>query len=175
MITAPLLRTHPSFRKAMADAEAMAPGTTSGRQRRGSQYSNYETNQNLNGPTPVRATLPKSLGEVLMHPQQRHRFRTYLKEMHADESLLFYESVELYTKIDDPKWSKTAASDIIKKFIHPGGVYEINIPSEIREQLLAAKKFNKQTFDEAKGEVYRLLKANFFATFVAKEFLSAGE
>jgi len=53
-----------------------------------------------------------------------------LKEKHAVESLLFYESVELYAKIDDPKWAKvracvgveltrvaqTAALDIVAKF-----------------------------------------------------------
>ena len=47
--------------------------------------------------------------------------------------------------------------------VHPEGAYEINIPSKIREQLLSCKKWDRTSFDEAKGETYKLLK-RFVAT-----------
>jgi len=142
------------------------------RPRRGSAYDAYDPQARLNGPTPQRIPMPKSLGEVLQNPIQRHKFREYLKEMHAVESLLFYESVELYAKIEDPKWSKTAALDIVKKFISPNGAYEINISSATREALMTNKKWARNAFDEAKAEAYLLLKMNFFAAFLAREYLS---
>jgi len=66
--------------------------------------------------------MPKSLGDVLSNPALRNKFRIFLKEKHAVESLLFYESAELYAKIDDAKWAKSAAIDIVSKFVSPDGI-----------------------------------------------------
>jgi len=135
--------------------------------------------------------MPKSLGDVLSNPTLRSKFRNFLKEKHAVESLLFYESAELYAKIDDAKWAKSAAMDIVSKFVSPDGFCaspihrfcranplscatedEINIPSAVREALLATKKWDKTSFDDAKAEAYKLLKANFFAAFIAREYFN---
>jgi len=38
--------------------------------------------------------------------------------------------------------------------------------------LLATKKWDKTSFDDAKAEAYKLLKANFFAAFIAREYFN---
>jgi hypothetical protein len=145
-----------------------------GRERAGSHYLSYDLSAQPLSPFPApKQSMPKNLGEVLGSPFLRHKFRQFLKDALAVESLLFYESAELFAKIDDPKWAKTAAADIVSKFIAPGGMYEINISADARDALVARKTYPGDCFDDAKAEVYRLLKENFFASFVAREFLMA--
>ena len=115
--------------------------------------------------------IPKSLGEVLTSSELRYKFRVFLKERHSAESLMFYESIELFEKIQDPKWQKRAGEGLISKFVMEEAELAANISSHCRTKLLRVTKWELHTFDEAKSEMYDLLKSNFFAPFIAREYL----
>lgn len=119
--------------------------------------------------------IPKSMGDVLKNADLRFKFRVYLKARHAEENLLFYESVELFQKVGDvggqDKWRHRAAEGLMAKFVLENSVYEINVSAPTRLKLLRTTKWEKTSFDTAKSETYDLLKENYFTSFVAKEFL----
>ena len=119
--------------------------------------------------------VPKSLGDILKSQVLRNKFRQFLKERHANESLLFYESVELYEAIPagpgGDKWRARAAEGIISKFVDSSAVYEINLSAPVRMRLMATTRWTPEAFRDARAEIYELLRANFLHTFLAKEFL----
>ena len=45
--------------------------------------------------------LPETLHDVLDNPDQRTEFMAFLKARLANESLLFYESIEMYEQLDN--------------------------------------------------------------------------
>lgn len=144
------------------------------RTRRGSKYEDHSIPiESRTVANPAAPCMPKSLGEILANPSLRYKFRQFLKERQAVESLMFYESIELYEKIDDVKWRKRAAEGLMAKFVMSDAEFEVNISGACRERLLRTTKWDKECFGEVKYELYDLLKMNFFAAFIAKEFLMA--
>jgi len=115
--------------------------------------------------------VPSSLSEVLRSATLRHHFRQFLRERHASESLLFYESIEMYQNIHNEKWRTRAGEGLVAKFIVDEAAMQVNLGSVARNKLMKCVRFDDNTFDEAKAEAYDLLKMNFFAPFVAREFL----
>jgi len=114
--------------------------------------------------------VPTELRQVLNSPRLRYLFRAYLRSLYASESLLFYETVELYQTIDKETWRKRAAEGMIKKFVNPSSQYAVNISSKIREKLLNLRHFDRNSFDEAKEELYALMASNFFNRFISDNF-----
>lgn len=49
-------------------------------------------------------SLPETLNDVLHNSELRRDFRSYLRARFADESLFFYENIELYEQIDDHRY-----------------------------------------------------------------------
>lgn len=146
-----------------------------GRARRQSKYVRHEAVRMVPGQEElgVQSGVPKSLSEVLRSPLLRQKFREFLKQRHASESLMFYECVELFEMVTEATWRRRAAEGIVAKFIATSATFEINIGSATRRRLLATTRWEPDSFLEAKAETYDLLKTNFFAEFVAKECLRA--
>ena len=146
------------------------------RSRRGSKFLDHSVVHEIRpAGAPSRPSgLPKSLGDILSNIELRYKFRVFLKERMSVESLMFYESIELYEKIDDPKWRKRAAEGLISKFVMEDAELQVNISSVCSTRLLRITKWEPNSFAEAKSEIYDLLKTNFFAPFVAREFLMDG-
>jgi len=157
--------------KKKSDLETMA-ASEGEMMRRGSNYLDHSVQHDVKVTATIRSSgIPKSLGDVLAASELRYKFRVFLKERHSAESLMFYESIELFEKIKDPKWQKRAGEGLIAKFVMEEAELEANISSHCRTKLLRVTKWELKTFDEAKSEMYDLLKTNFFAAFIAREYL----
>jgi hypothetical protein len=164
---------HAKMLFAKKKAELMAMEEKS---RRGSKFLDHSVVREIRpaGAAPRPSGLPKSLGDILSSSDLRYKFRLFLKERHSAESLMFYESIELYEKIQDPKWQKRAAEGLISKFVMEDSELQVNISAICTTRLLRVTKWEQSTFADAKSEIYDLLKTNFFAAFVAREFLMDG-
>jgi len=139
--------------------------------RRNSAFLDHSVTDKIS-PGPRPSGIPKSLGDVLSNSELRHKFRLFLKERHSSESLMFYESIELFEKIPDIKWRKRAGEGLLAKFVMEEADLEVNISSSVRTKLLRTTRWEKDAFADAKSEMYDLLKTNFFSAFVAREFLN---
>mmetsp|Transcript_17006 Transcript_17006/g.33230 ORF Transcript_17006/g.33230 Transcript_17006/m.33230 type:complete len:235 (+) Transcript_17006:374-1078(+) len=109
---------------------------------------------------------PKDLQEVLRRPHMRNQFREFLRRSLAQENLLFFETIELYQKIDKPHWRQTAGTQMVEKFLEPGSLLQVNLPAREAETIRRTKYFEEDTFDLAKIEIFRLMNDNFFHRFV---------
>ncbi len=109
---------------------------------------------------------PRGLSEVLRSPQARNRFRRFLRKHFASESLLLFETIEMYQRIDNEEWRAAAGLQIVERFIHEHADFAVNLSSQVRSKILATKHFRSETFNAAKREVFALMEDNFFARFV---------
>lgn len=114
--------------------------------------------------------VPTELSQVLNSPRLRAMFRAHLKALYASESLMFYETIELYETINKESWRKRAGEGMVKRFVDPSSKYAVNISSRTIEKLLSLKTFEKESFDDAKKELYDLMTTNFFAKFISENF-----
>lgn len=113
------------------------------------------------------------LSEVLLNPVYRRMFMVYTKSRHAEESLLFWVDVHRFEQVfgvASQRSTEREARRILDYYVREGSPYEVNIDFDQRRELLALKTFEKESFAEAKEEIYKLLESNFFADF-AKKFL----
>lgn len=112
--------------------------------------------------------LPKDLQDVLTQKKMRKRFKEFLMDKLAIESLLFYESLEYYEKLKKDSWRKKAGTALMNKFVLEGSQYQVNLSGKTRDFILEIaqeNKFTKTTFIEAKHEIYSLMKVNFLEKF----------
>jgi hypothetical protein len=148
-------------------------GLDDGVERKESKFLDHSAVRTVTVTHSVRPSgVPKSLGDVLASSELRYKFRVFLKERLSLESLMFYESIEMYEKIADIKWRKRAGEGLLTKFVIQEADLQVNISSHCRTKLLRVTKWEKNSFEEAKVEMYELLRTNFFAPFVAREFLN---
>ena len=156
-----------------------AEAETERRARRGSAFLQHDVVRQLPGQEEQTSGVPRSLGEVLRSAPLRSKFRAFLKERHASETLMFYESIEMYQAIPpDAKgdvWRRRAAEGIISKFVDASAVYEVNLPDDAKRKLLGMTKWTPDAFDDAKAICYGLLRDNFLNAFIAREFLRCGD
>ncbi|GBG29122.1 Regulator of G-protein signaling 4 [Hondaea fermentalgiana] len=109
---------------------------------------------------------PADLKEVLRRPHMRAQFREFLRRSLAQENLLFFETIELYQRIDKAKWRQSAGLQMIEKFLEPDSLFQVNLPARVAEHLRSVTTFEADSFDEAKREIFRLMNDNFFNRFV---------
>jgi len=110
--------------------------------------------------------IPKDLGEALRRPKMRNQFREFLRRSLALENLLFFETIELYQKIEREKWRELAGRQMIEKFLSSQSLYQVNLSSETAQQLRDTIAFELDTFDKAKREIFQLMNENFFDRFI---------
>lgn len=109
--------------------------------------------------------IPPTLEVVLDSPELRKKFRHFLQKRLANESLLFYESIELYEQIQKETIRNKAGKQMVAQFILEHSECWVNIPASVRDDLLETSSFTPETFEIAKKEVYKLMNANFFEYF----------
>mmetsp|Transcript_6377 Transcript_6377/g.8371 ORF Transcript_6377/g.8371 Transcript_6377/m.8371 type:complete len:244 (+) Transcript_6377:177-908(+) len=115
---------------------------------------------------PRNVTPPTDVAEIFESKRLRRKFKDYLLKKLAIESFLFYESLELYEKLTKDSWRQRSGTALVEKFVTEGSEYEINLSSTVRKNLAETKNFTRDTFAEAKLEVYNLMSVNFFPKFV---------
>lgn len=109
--------------------------------------------------------LPETLHDVLDNPDMRKEFMSYLKARLANESLLFYESIELYELIEDDKLRQKAGKKMVLEFVVEDSIFWVNIPATLRVELTNTTRFEPETFTSAKREVFSLMSGNFLDSF----------
>jgi len=110
------------------------------------------------------------ISTILESPSLRNKFMGFLKECHAEENLLFWESVSQFKEFFQHGTSTKEAiqvlgSNIIETYIVENSDFSINVDSDLREKLLKCTEFNESTFKDAEQEVCRLLDSNFSYSF----------
>jgi hypothetical protein len=95
-------------------------------------------------------------------------FADFVRAHYASDSLHFYDAVAEYEQLTTAKLRKKKGEAIMKKFIVDGAAEAIDLPSELRQSLLATHKsgsFASDTFARAKQISFDLLKSNFYHKF----------
>mmetsp|Transcript_6868 Transcript_6868/g.7897 ORF Transcript_6868/g.7897 Transcript_6868/m.7897 type:complete len:189 (+) Transcript_6868:244-810(+) len=110
--------------------------------------------------------LPTDIHFILRNKDLHDKFRNFLIDKIAIESLLFLDDVKIYERITKPEWKQRAGHSVIAKFVGPNAKYQINISEQQRSALLETDIFDETTFDQAKNTVTELLQDNFFYSFV---------
>ena len=121
------------------------------------------------------ATLDEVIEGVRAAPFGKEDFRRFLEGELSVENLDFYENVEEFRrKASDDNSSTDDALEtekqITDRFIVPGSPEEINIASDVRnnvvETVVKQNQFNPNVFDEAQAEVKNLMAMDAFSRFV---------
>jgi len=116
----------------------------------------------------VPVTMPKELSEVLSSPLLRNAFRMYLRKKYAGESLMLFETIEMFKKIASDEWRVSMAEGMMATFIDEDSQYAVNISSGDRTDLIARKKTSfwpQESFDSVQREMYLLMNTNHFSGF----------
>lgn len=116
----------------------------------------------------VPVSIPTELSEVLRSPLLRNAFRNFLRRKYANESLMFFETIEFFKKIPNDEWRSQIANGMIEKFVNDGADFSVNISAEDRSELFARQKsqfWPQDSFDSAQREMYDLMTTNFFIDF----------
>lgn len=87
-----------------------------------------------------------------------HDFIFYLQQTYCLENLLFYQDVQDYRR--DPHASRYQF--IITRYILVNSAQEINIPCDMREELILNQVFLDTSFDEAAESILELIRVNSF-------------
>lgn len=121
---------------------------------------------------------------VMQDPLGRTYFMMFLKKEHAEENLIFYESVETVKKVENNELAK-AAADLVASYLIPGVETEVNISDQMKRNIIKMAEgdveskqaeFIKQ-LERAQNEVMmilamgafpRFLKSNYFAQYKIK-------
>ena len=114
---------------------------------------------------------PKDLAELLANEKLRVKFRAFLRKRLAHESLMLWECIQLYHRIDKDSWRQRSGQGMITRFVKAGAENEVNLPGDLRQALLETTKFLPNTFDAAERELEELMSSNFFVEFVQREFV----
>ncbi len=70
-----------------------------------------------------------SFRALMRHPAGRRLFKKYLLMEHAEENILFWESIEIYRNLKEADKRKELARDIYDEFISPD-----NAKTEVRSE-----------------------------------------
>lgn len=85
-----------------------------------------------------------------------HDFLLYLKQTYCLENVLFYQEVREYQRKPTLSRYKT----IINKYIQVNSAQEINIPCEMRQELIHNETYTKTSFDQALESILELIRVN---------------
>jgi len=106
--------------------------------------------------------------EILRNRTELVLFAEYLCELHAEESLEFWISVEIYRLLPSSAERVLAARNIYNRFIKRLAPREVNVDAYIREQItdrMVDFQIDSALFEEAQLSVFQLLEYNCYARF----------
>ncbi|KAJ3442888.1 electron carrier/ protein disulfide oxidoreductase [Anaeramoeba flamelloides] len=103
-----------------------------------------------------------SIESLLRIPKAFEYFLEFLYDSMNLENLLFFQDVKMFKiKCRTEKQIKKIAKKLIRKYIKPNSMFQININHKIRESILKKynnKNINLHIFDEAQSTILGLLK-----------------
>lgn len=111
---------------------------------------------------------PSQLSGVLSQPFLRTLFRTFLKTKHAGESLMLFETIELFNSVNAAEWRCKVAEGIMERFVLDTAEFSVNISARDRGELVARYKtefWPEQSFASVMREMYDLMSQNYFQAF----------
>ncbi|KAJ3445252.1 regulator of g protein signaling [Anaeramoeba flamelloides] len=109
------------------------------------------------------------LSTILSNEKFYKYFMRYLIQISCSENLRFYLEVNNYKKLNEKKFSQRAKK-ICKNFITPGSYSQINISCKVSLKIrnnVQKKQFTIDLFDKAQEEIYLLMKADSYLSFVS--------
>ncbi|KAJ3424282.1 electron carrier/ protein disulfide oxidoreductase [Anaeramoeba flamelloides] len=111
-----------------------------------------------------------SLQVLLTIPKGVAYFKEFLCVHLNQENLLFFQSIKDYkANCQTQKQINKEAKKIIKKYIVPGSIFEINIESKTRQKILKLDSLNNYStmmFDHAQITVYNHMNLNSWEPFI---------
>ncbi|KAJ3426886.1 electron carrier/ protein disulfide oxidoreductase [Anaeramoeba flamelloides] len=111
-----------------------------------------------------------SLQVLLTIPKGVAYFKEYLCVHLNQENLLFFQSIKDYkANCQTQKQINKEAKKIIKKYIIPGSIFEINIESKTRHKILDLHSLNNYStmmFDQAQSTVFNHMDLNSWESFI---------
>lgn len=126
--------------------------------------------QRQNSQLPVQKYLeqPAELSDLLSNAFLRHLFRNFLKSKFAGESLMLFETIELFNSMTRDEWRVPLAEGIMDQFVLDTAELGVNISARDRSELIARYKtqfWPEHSFDAVMREMYDLMRANYFPAF----------
>jgi hypothetical protein len=113
---------------------------------------------------------PAHLWQVFANKSAKHAFRNFLRSKFAQESLSFFETIQMYKQLNDHVQRDVAANGIVKRFLSDNSKYAINVSYsdriEILDRLENGEHWPEDAFDNIMLEVYYLMSRNFFHDFI---------
>lgn len=119
----------------------------------------------------------KSWGELFDKLMQnsvgRYLFKEYLTAEHAEENILFWDSVQRYRQLCTVDEMEEILEDIYNQFISDKAKAEVSLDSKCR--LTLEKNLNnptRSTFDEAQFQVYKTMERDNYPRFIRSKLYS---
>jgi len=75
--------------------------------------------------------------DTILNSPQKSEFCQFLESVHCQENFLFWEQVQSYQQLKDPRQLSQQARSILRTYILPQSPLEINIDSASREKIIA--------------------------------------
>eukprot|EP00002_Diphylleia_rotans_P025101 TRINITY_DN4963_c0_g2_i3.p1 TRINITY_DN4963_c0_g2~~TRINITY_DN4963_c0_g2_i3.p1 ORF type:complete len:472 (-),score=85.03 TRINITY_DN4963_c0_g2_i3:198-1613(-) len=112
------------------------------------------------------------LYDLLKDDEWRQNFKDYASKKYCLENVEFWEALlireELISRQSDTVVSHT--KHIIETYIVAGSAHELNISSDVRNQILSVKNLtDPDIFLRAREQVYHLLNTNLFRQFITEK------
>ncbi len=107
----------------------------------------------------------KSLDDCLEHSEGRKYLESFMTQHFTIELFLFLKKYELFLNCETPNSRNKKGQEIMKDFISQSAPMQINISHRVRECINRSLKLNlgcfeRDIFQEAKNEVYELIRNN---------------
>ncbi|KAJ5074232.1 electron carrier/ protein disulfide oxidoreductase [Anaeramoeba ignava] len=109
-----------------------------------------------------------SLHDVLSSPIGIENFSEFLRQSWNQENIMFYLQVDKFRKNIDQDSLEIPAKGIYEKFIKPGSLFEINIDSKSRDQIINMienNNFEIDMFNDAFETVFKHMEQDNFIQF----------
>jgi len=100
---------------------------------------------------------------ILDHPVGLKLFSKFAESEYVSENIHFFEACKRFAKIKDQKDLVVEAQTVIQKFIEINASEQVNIPSTMREDLVATVRSGNitvATFSAPMNEIIKLMSSN---------------
>ncbi|KAJ3423931.1 electron carrier/ protein disulfide oxidoreductase [Anaeramoeba flamelloides] len=147
-----------------------------------SNYSNSKNMRTFRKKIHIKKNINKrieitSLEMLLRTPHGVAYFTDFLREQLNQENILFFQAVkEFKQNCQNIKQIIKKGKEIFKKYIKPGALFEINIISYLRKEIIGKAQnssFDREMFDKAQAIVYDHMEYNSWVPFCESKYYKA--
>lgn len=108
----------------------------------------------------------QSFDRLMQNSVGRALFKEYLTAEHAEENILFWESVESYHQLQTVDEMEEVMEDIYNQFISDKAKWEVSLDSKCRMNLEKnITNATRSSFDEAQLQVYKTMERDNYTRF----------